>query len=81
MEQTSTKLTIRLPSQDVDFAKSYSQRHGITVTEMIDRYLRRLRALEQYTPSVELEQISGLVPEQVDARQLYRDHLLDKHSQ
>ncbi len=80
MDPDTVKLTIRLPRQDVDFAKAYAEAHGLTVTEVIDRYLRRMRALEQRSPAPELEAISGLVPSDVDAEAEYREHVQDKHS-
>ncbi|WP_018952315.1 MULTISPECIES: DUF6364 family protein [unclassified Thioalkalivibrio] len=79
MEHETTKVTVRLPKQDVEFAKSYAKAHGITMTEVIDRHLRRLRALERHAPSAELDAITGLLPPDLDAEQAYRDHLLEKH--
>ena len=79
VEPKTTKLTIRLPKQDVDFAKSYARAHGMTVTEFIDRYLRRVRALEQQGPAPEVAAISGLVPADAEAEQLYHRHLEEKH--
>lgn len=73
------KLTIRLPKQDVAFAKTYAQAHGMTVTQFIDRYLRRMRSLEEHTPSPELEPIIGLIPADIDAEAEYRSYLLGKH--
>jgi len=79
MGTETTKLTVRLPRQDVEFAKSYAKAHGLTVTEVIDRYLRRMRALEQQTPSPELDFITGLVPADVDAEDEHRRHVEIKH--
>ncbi len=79
MGSPSTKLTIRLPTRDVDFVKAYAKTHGLSVTEVIDRYLRRMRALEQATPSAALETITGLVPRDVDAEEAYRRHMMEKH--
>lgn len=80
MSAETSKLTIRLPSQDLAFAKAYAKAHGISVTEMIDRYLRQMRAIERYSPSPELDVITGLLPADLDAESEYRDHLVDKHS-
>lgn len=80
MEAQTTKLTIRLPKQDIAFAKAYAKAHGLSVTEIIDRYLRRMKALEQRTPSAALETITGLVPSDVDAEGEYRCHVLERHS-
>lgn len=76
----TTKLTIRLPRQDVEFAKDYAGAHGLTVTELIDRHLRRMRELEGRSPSPVLEAITGLIPSDVDAQEEYRVHLTQKHS-
>ena len=72
------KLTVRLPKNDLDFAKQYAQAHRITVTELIDRYLRSLR---ERTGAIhpEVERISGLIPAAVDAKAEYRRHILEKH--
>ncbi|GAB4256148.1 MAG: hypothetical protein Kow0092_01970 [Deferrisomatales bacterium] len=75
----TTKLTVRLPRAEVEFAKRYAREHGITVTALIDRYFSRLRAGAPGPVHPEVELFSGLVPEHVDARRLYREHLLDKH--
>ncbi len=80
MKTETTKLTIRLPREDVAFAKSYAQAHGVSVTEFIDRYLRRMRSLEDRAPVPEVEAISGLVPSDIDVNEEYRGHLLEKHS-
>ncbi len=79
MSIETTKLTIRLPVQDVAFVKQYAKDHGVTVTEVIDRYLRRMRELESHTPSPALEAITGIIPDDIDARTEYREHQLRKH--
>lgn len=79
MQTETVKLTIRLPRQDVEFAKAYAKAHDLSVTEVIDRYLRRMRALGDAEPSPELDFITGLVPSDVDAETEYRHHLHEKH--
>jgi Family of unknown function (DUF6364) len=74
----TAKLTVRLPKNDLDFAKHYAREHRITVTELIDRYLRSLKdGAGAIHPKV--ERISGLIPRDVDARAEYREHVLEKH--
>ncbi len=75
----TTKLTIRLPRKDVEFAKGYAKTHGITVTEVIDHLLRRLQAVQRTGLHPEVEAISGLVPSDVNARSEYHEHLLRRH--
>lgn len=78
METETAKLTIRLPARDIEFTKSYAKAHGMTVTEVIDRYLR-MRALEEQASSPELDFIMGLVPSDVDAKEEHKHHLRQKH--
>ncbi|SHF70653.1 hypothetical protein SAMN02745148_03340 [Modicisalibacter ilicicola DSM 19980] len=79
MPAETVKLTIRLPRQDVEFAKAYAKAHDLSVTEVIDRYLRRMRALGNGVPSPELDFITGLVPADVDAEAEYRKYQQEKH--
>ena len=39
----TVKVTVRLPKEDLEFARRYAQEHRVTLTELIDRYLRRLQ--------------------------------------
>ena len=76
---STTKLTVRLPRKDLEFAKRYAQEHRITVTELIDRYFRQLRALQETSIHPEVEKISGLIPADIDAEALYHEHLMSKY--
>ena len=73
------ELTVHLPKDDIDFAERYAETHRMTVDELIDRYLRRLRTGTKAPIHPDVERISGLVPPDIDAEALYREHLLDKH--
>lgn len=80
MTGETTKLTIRLPQRDVEYAKAYAKAHGINVTELIDRYMRRIRALEERPVAAELEALTGLVPADVDVAAEYSQHSVSRHS-
>ncbi|HSS52718.1 MAG TPA: DUF6364 family protein, partial [Thermoanaerobaculia bacterium] len=56
----TAKLTVRLPKNDLEFAKRYAQAHRMTVTELIDRYLRSLQG-EVGMIHPEVERISDLI--------------------
>lgn len=74
-----------MSKQDLEFAKAYAQAHGMTVTEFLRRYLRRLRALQDSElngwakPCPEVKALSGLVPEGIDVEAEYRQHVVTKH--
>jgi len=76
---STRKLTVRLPEEDIDFAKGYAARHGMTLTELIDRYLRQLRRTPQGGLHPDILRFSGIVPGDIDARQVQRDALEEKH--
>jgi Family of unknown function (DUF6364) len=75
----TTKLTIRLPRQDLEFAKRYAQAHRISLTQLIDRYFQSLQRGAEGPIHPEVWKISGLAPETDDTRAEYREHLLRKH--
>ena len=52
-------------------------RHGVTLTEVIDRYLRALQG-PPARPSQEVATITGLVPANIDVTKEYREHLIAK---
>jgi hypothetical protein len=54
--------------------------YRITVTELIERYLRRLRDARSRTIHPEIERISGLVPSDVDTEALYNEHVANRHN-
>lgn len=74
------KLTVRLPEESLAFLKRYAADHGLTVTEVVDRYLRRLRTQSSRTDVHEkVARMSGLVPREIDAAAEHVAHLLEKH--
>lgn len=76
----TAKLTVRLPKEDIEFAKQYARAHGLTLTELIDRHFRHLRNQMDSEIHPEVEQISGLVPAHVNTEGAeYHEHLLKKH--
>jgi hypothetical protein len=51
----------------------------MTLTELIDRYLRQLRRTPQGGLHPDILRFSGIVPGDIDARQVQRDALEEKH--
>ena len=79
MASDTVKLTIRLPAEDVEFVKSYARAHHISVTEVIDRGLRRMRVAQPEELLPDIDFITGLIPTDSDAMASYRAHLKGKH--
>ena len=75
----TTKLTVRLPRAEVQFAKAYAREHGVPVTALMDRYFSRLQAAAPNAIHPEVERFAGLVPGAIDVRQFRREHIQGRH--
>jgi len=59
----TTKLTIRLPTWQVEFAKRFAKNNGVTVTEVISRYFRKLQEQTPEALHPDVQKMIGLIPE------------------
>jgi len=75
----TSKLTIRLPVEDIVLVKRYAKANGLSVTEVIDRYLRRMRLLDSEAPPAALDEITGLLPPDIDVSTEIDERRLSKH--
>jgi hypothetical protein len=75
----ATEVTVQLPREDAEFLESYAREHATSVAEIFTRYARRLQSTAQRTPHPENVKFSGSVPAEVNAREAYREHIVDKH--
>ncbi len=75
----TAKMTVRLPEDELAFAKDYARKHGFSLTGLIHRYLHRLLQAESGDIPMEVRRVTGIVPAQVDARAEYRDRTIRKN--
>ena len=73
------KLTIRLPEEDINFAKNYAAQHGITLTELVDAYFKRLQNPLSEELHPDILRFSGIIPESNNNREEYLNGQEDKH--
>jgi hypothetical protein len=73
------KLTVRLPEEDIEFAKSFASEHGLTLTELINRYLKQLRRKPEGHLHPDIVRFSGIIPSDIDVRDEYRRAMEEKH--
>lgn len=73
----STKLTLSLDSKVIERAKRYSDRKGLSLSKIIEDYLRKLTQSEKKSPKKskvdKLAGILGPVPDDFN----YKDELID----
>lgn len=72
------KMTIRLPTSELEFAKCYAQQSGFSLTALISRYLNRLQSSTEGEIPAEIKAITGIVPHEVDARKEFHTHRMRK---
>ncbi len=83
MPTDTVKLTIRMPRSHVEFAKRFASEHGISVTELLDRYLDRLQVQASAGPDDEVSPnvaaLTGILPPLADPEGEYRAHIDRKY--
>jgi hypothetical protein len=73
-------MTIRLPVDELVFAKAYAKEHGLTLTGLVQHYFATLAKKEKTRIPPEVAEIAGTVPADVDAHDEYAVDTLRKHS-
>ena len=75
----TTILTIRLAKTERAFLEEYAQRHRITISELIDQYIKQLQISEKYSFHNDVDKYTGDIPDNIDAQKEYYDHIEEKH--
>ncbi len=75
----SAELIIELPAEEADFLQAYAKEHGTTVARLMARYAQALRNAPRRPPHPANVQFTGTIPEEVDARETYLQHMVEKH--
>ncbi len=73
------KLTVRLPADDLKFAKNYARKHRLTLTGLIKHYVKLLEQAEAESIPTEVSSIVGIIPDTVDAVKEYHEDMAKKH--
>jgi len=75
----ATEVKVQMPREEAEFLESYAREHATSVAEIFSRYARRLQSTTRGAPHPENVKFSGSVPSDLDAREAYRKHVVDKH--
>jgi hypothetical protein len=77
--QEKKKLTLRLNQRLIEQAKQYATQHNISVSELVETFFLNLEQEQEtgYTPLV--NQLTGIIPPEIDAEQEYQRFLEEKH--
>lgn len=72
-------LTIELPRMDALFLEEYAKQHQLSISGCIADLIEQVRAKEQYALHPEIYEILGIVPDDLDAKEIYYQHIQEKH--
>ena len=73
------KRTVHLSEEDAATLEAYARKQGLTVDEVLQRFVASLRRTETADIHPDVRDITGLVPSDVDAEDEYGRHQLRKH--
>ena len=68
-----------MPREEAEFLETYAKEHATSVAEIFTRYARRLQSKTRCAPHPANVKFTGSVPADVDGREAYRKHMIDKH--
>jgi hypothetical protein len=75
------KLTLRLNQRLIKQAKEYAAQHNISVSELVETYFLHLDSKKEPTHTPLVQQLTGILPADIDVKQEYEDYLVEKYGQ
>ncbi|MHB8931075.1 MAG: DUF6364 family protein [Melioribacteraceae bacterium] len=81
----NTKLTLKLNKKAIDRAKKYAQRNKQSLSVMVEKYFNLISDRESITEieiSPNVLELSGIIklPEHINMKEVYRNHIEEKYS-
>ncbi len=81
----NTKLTLKLNKKAIDRAKKYAQRNKQSLSLMVEKYFNLISDRESITEieiSPNVLELSGIIklPEHINMKEVYRNHIKAKYS-
>ncbi|KAF0151377.1 MAG: hypothetical protein FD143_2045 [Ignavibacteria bacterium] len=81
----NTKLTLKLNKKTIDRAKKYAQRNKQSLSVMVEKYFNLISDKESITEieiSPNVLELSGVIklPEHINMKEVYRNHIEAKYS-
>lgn len=75
------KLTLRLNKRLIEQAKQYAAQHNISISELVETYFLHLDQVNESTHTPLVQQLTGILPEDVDVEQEHGRYLEEKYGQ
>ena len=77
-----TKLTLNLNREIIEDAKTYARSQSVSLSKLIENYLHSLtrESKKESTVSPLVESLTGIIPNDLNEREEYRDYIDQKYS-
>lgn len=75
----NAQLVIDVPENDINFLNEYAKRHHVTISALIDQYIKQLQVYEKYKFHPDIEKNTGIIPKTIDVKNEYYEYLEEKH--
>ena len=82
LTQEKKKLTLRINAQLIEQAKQYAADSDTSVSKLVEAFfyeLDRKKRASETTHSPLVHQLTGILPSDIDAKQVYGDYLMEKY--
>jgi hypothetical protein len=76
---TTSRLTVSLPKSEIDFLKKYARMNHISVSNLIDRWIKILRSKSKPRIHPDIEKFTGIIPAEIDVDQAINEYIMTKH--
>ena len=76
---TTSRLTISLPKSEIDFLKKYARMNKISVSNLIDRWIKILKEKSKPPIHPDIEKFTGIIPADIDVDKAIAEYIMTKH--
>lgn len=74
------KLTLRMDKRIIDKAKQYASENDTSLSQLVEQFLGSLTHLTENNQHSELvQQLTGIIPEDIDLDKLRDEHIREKY--
>jgi hypothetical protein len=72
-------VTIVIPEEHARFVEDYAERHGRSVDDVLDTYIKRLQERESPELHPEVKKMTGILPADIEVEKEYYRRIMEKH--
>ncbi len=67
----NSQLVVDIPGNDISFLNEYAKRYQVTISNLIDQYIKQLQKYEKYDIHPDVEKNIGIIPNGISAEEEY----------